>query len=54
LKQDKARQHNAQLLELGIYEPIFKFDESSAYKAALDQNYARQKEMIQESEPGDP
>lgn len=47
-KEQELYQLNAQLREFGIYEPTFKFDDSSAYKAALDKNYSRQKEMIQE------
>ena len=47
-KDQELYQLNAQLREFGIYEPTFNFDDSSKYKAALDKNYARQKEMIQE------
>ena len=38
----------AELNSVGLYEPFFNFDSSEKYKSALQNNYDRQKKMVQE------
>lgn len=38
----------AELNSVGLYEPFFNFDSSEKYKSALQNNYNRQKKMVQE------
>lgn len=38
----------AHVLEFGLYEPTFSFEDASQYKVALDENYAQQKRMIKD------
>lgn len=35
-----------EMMEVGLYEPMFDFDASEAYKSALNQNYEKQKLLI--------
>jgi len=43
----------AHVLEFGLYEPTFSFEDASQYKVALDENYAQQKRMIKDGPKDD-